>query len=167
MVHRAMVLLVALAMGLAACSSDSESGDIAFEYTFDMSTEAGIWIASGEAIDNGLICSHATAVSGEFEDEDGNVRTFEELDVLNQGSEPFVSIDAEQMQCDDGSGSFTLRLINAVDPAVEESHGVVGTTWTITGGTGYDDLTGDGDSDLPQFRDVEMALTGSGSITTG
>ena len=167
MVHRSLVLLFALAVGLAACSSDSESSDIAFEYTFDMSSETGAWIASGEAIDNGLICSQATAVGGEFEDENGNIRTFEQLDALNQGSEPFVSVDAELMQCDDGTGSFTLRLINEVDPAVEESHGIVGTTWTITGGTGYEDLEGDGGSDLPQFQDVQMALTGSGSVTAG
>jgi hypothetical protein len=162
-----MILSLTLVMVLTACSSASESGDVAFEYTFDMSTETGVWVASGEAIDNELICSQATAVGGEFEDENGNVRTFEELDALNQGSEPFVSVDAEEMECDDGSGSFTLRLINDVDLTVEEAHGIVGTTWTITGETGYDGLEGEGDSAPPEFEGVEMALTGSGSVTNG
>lgn len=137
-----------------------------FEYTFDLATETGEWIATGEAIDNGLLCARATSVGGEFEDENGNVRTFEELDALNQGSERFVSVDAEQMQCDDGSGDFTLRLINEVDPTNPDRHGIVATTWTVTGGTGYNDIHGSGDSSLPEFPATNMELTASGSITT-
>ena len=77
-----------------------------------------------------------------------------------------MSVDAEQMECDDGSGNFTLRLINEVDPMKSDRHGIVATTWTITGGTGYDDVHGSGDSSLPEFPATSMELTASGSLTT-
>ena len=145
---------------------DKAAAIFEFEYAFDLSTEIGVWIATGEAIDSGLLCARATAIGGEFEDENGNIRAFEELDALNQGSERFVSVDAEQMECDDGSGNFTLRLINEVDPMKSDRHGIVATTWTITGGTGYDDVHGSGDSSLPEFLATSMELTASGSLTT-
>ena len=159
-------LLLGLLVLTAACSSGSESGDIAFDYTFDLSTASGVWVARGEAVDNGSLCSRATTIGGDFEDENGNIRTFEELDALNQGSEAFVSVDAEHMMCDDGSGDFTLRLINEVDPTNPDRHGIVATTWSITGGTGYADVQGDGESSLPEFPAANMELSASGSITT-
>ena len=157
------VLLGALLV--AACSSSADS-DVSFEYTFDLPTELGAWVATGAAVDEGLVCPQATTVSGEFEDENGEIRTFEELNALNQGTEPFISVDAEQMRCDDGSGEFTLRLINEVDPTVTDNHGVIDVTWTITGGTGYEDLEGDGESDVMTFSGDTMAVTASGSLSS-
>lgn len=152
------------ALFVAGCSSSSDA-DVSFDYTFDLPSEVGAWAASGAAVDEGLVCPEAATVSGQFEDENGEIRTFEELDALNQGTEPFISVDAELMRCYDGSGEFTLRLINEVDPTSSANHGIIGVTWTITGGTGYESLEGDGESDVLTFSGDMMTVMASGSLS--
>ena len=148
---------------LGGCSSNSLSGPIEFVHTFDRPSETSTWAANGEAIDIGLLCQSATGFLPSFEDENGNVRTLEELEELNQGSVPFVSVSVEQMACNDGSGNFTLRFINQVDPTTAE--GIVGVTWAIDGGAEYDDMAGSGSSELPQSRGNIIVWTASGTMT--
>ena len=163
---RRSATLVCLLMLIAGCSSSSTSGDIAFEHVFDMPTETSVWTATGEAIDNNLLCPAATGVSQGFEDADGGVRMPPDIGALYEAGDPFVNVSVEALTCDDGSGDFTLRLINEIDPSITDGVPVVASSWTITGGTGYDTTTGDGDNELPREEGASSIATGTGTITT-
>ena len=164
---RRFVILLSLLLLVVGCSSGSDSGDIGFTHVFDMPTETSVWTATGEAIDNDLLCPAATGVIEGFEDEDGEVRRPEEIGALYEAGEPFVNVSVELLTCDDGSGDFTLRFINELDPAISDGPPVVASTWTITGGTGYDTTEGDGDSDLPEQQGPTSAQSATGTITNG
>lgn len=153
-----------LLMSVAGCSSSALSGPIEFVHTFDGPSETSEWLATGEAIDEGLLCPSATGFLDAFEDENGNARTPEELDDLNHGSVTFVSVSVEEMVCDDGSGNFALRIINQVDPT--GTGGVDSATWTVVGGAEYDGITGSGAIDTSQFQGSTAEFTGSGTVTT-
>jgi hypothetical protein len=71
------------------------------------------------------------------------------------------------MTCDDGSGEFTLRFINDLDPTITDGEPVVSATWTITGATGLDNTDGDGDSGPPDPASQGFVYTGTGTITKG
>ena len=153
----ALLSLFVLATG---CSSGSDAGDIAFESVFSPSTEASVWTATGEAIDDGLLCAAATGVLEGFEDEDGGARTEDDLGSLFGAGEPFVSVSVDSMTCDDGSGEFTLRIINEVDPSKLDGTPILGSSWIITGGSGYDTTTGEGSAE-----ESGTGLQGTGTLT--
>lgn len=165
LMRRFMILLTLLLV--VGCSSGSDSGDIAFEHVFDFPTGTSVWSATGQAIDDGLFCSSATGVMEGIEDEDGNPRTFQEADALHDGTEPYVSVSVESMTCDDGSGDFTLRLTSELDPTLSSDpmEQQVSTTWTITGGTGFDGTTGGGDSERPEPQADSVVVNATGTIT--
>jgi hypothetical protein len=64
------------------------------------------------------------------------------------------------MTCDDGSGEFTLRFINEVDPSKSDGTPTTASTWIITGGSGYDTTTGEGNAE-----ESGTAFQGTGTIT--
>ena len=117
---RRFTFLVALLTLAVACSSGSDSGDIAFEYILDLPSETSVWTASGEVIDSGLLCPTAQGIIEGLEDENGNPRTPADVGALFEASEPFVSVSVELMTCDDDSGEFTLRFIHELDPTITE-----------------------------------------------
>jgi hypothetical protein len=163
---RRLIPFVLVVLMLPACSDSSdEVGSIAFEDVFDQPSETSAWTASGEAIDNGLLCPAATGTLEGFEGENGEARGPDEIGELYEAGELFVNVSVELMTCDDGSGEFTLRLINEIDPAISDGVPVVASTWTITGGSGYDSTAGDGDSELPQEDGASSAIKGTGIIT--
>ena len=164
---RRFVILLSPFLLVVGCSSGSDSGDIAFGHVFDMPTETSVWAATGEAIDNDLLCSAATGVIEGFEDEEGAVRMPEEIGAAYQAGEPFVNVSVELLTCDDGSGEFTLRFINELDPAISDGPPVVSSTWTIKGGTGYDTTEGEGDSELPEEQEQGSIQSATGTITNG
>lgn len=167
MLRRSVTLLVSLLLLLAGCSSRSDSGDVAFEHAFDMSNETSVWTATGAAIDNVLLCSAATGVIQGFEDQEGAVQTPDQIMALYEAGEPFVNVSVESMTCDDGSGTFTLRVINTIDPTISDGIPVTASRWTITGGAGYDTTQGDGDAELPEEQGQVSFQTASGTISTG
>lgn len=162
---RRFMTLLSMLLLVVGCSSGSDSGDIAFEHVLDMPTGTSVWTATGEAIDNDLFCSAATGVLEGFEDEDGATRMPEEVGALFEAGEPFVSVSVESMTCDDGSGAFTLRFINELDPSISEGEPVTDVTWTITGGSGYDTTSGEGDNELPQADGDSFFYNGTGTVT--
>ena len=157
---RQSLAVLSLLVLAAACSSGPEAGDITFESVFSPSTEESVWTATGAAIDDGLLCPSATGVLLGFEDEDGAARTEDDLGSLFGAGEPFVSVSVDSMTCDDGSGAFTLRFINEVDPSRSDATPIVSSTWTITGGSGYETTTGEGTAE-----ESPTAFQGTGTIT--
>jgi hypothetical protein len=51
-----------------------------------------------------------------------------------EAGEPFVNVSVELMTRDDGSGAFTIRFINDLDPTITDGEPVVAAAWTISGG---------------------------------
>jgi hypothetical protein len=141
---RRFMILLSLLLLVVGCSSGSVSGDIAFVHSLDTITGTSDWTATGEAIDNDLICSVATGEPKGFEDENGATRTLEDIKALFESGEPFVNVSVESMNCEDAYADFELRFINHIDPSIDD--GGIGTTWTITGGVGYETTSGEGPS---------------------
>ena len=165
MQRRSVTLLASALLLAAGCSSSSDSGEITFEHVFDMSTETSVWTATGDAIDSELLCREASGAVQGFEDEDGAVRMPEEIGALYETGDPFVNVSVESMTCDDGSGAFMLRFINEIDPAIADGVPVVASTWTITGGSGYDTTEGSGTNELPQQEGDKSTQNGTGTIS--
>ena len=164
MLRRSVILLTLLLV--AGCTSGGDSGDIAFTHAFDMPTETSVWAATGEAIDNDLLCSAATGMLQGFESEDGTSRMPEDIGSLYEAGDPFVNVAVESMTCDDGSGEFTIRLINEIDPTITGGVPVTASSWTITGGSGYDNTAGEGDNELPTEEGSTSVVEGTGTITS-
>jgi hypothetical protein len=162
---RQLMTLLSLLLLVVGCSSGSDSGDIAFEHVFDLPTDTSAWTATGEAIDKDLFCSAATGVLEGFENEDGATRTPEEVEALFEVGEPFINVFIESMTCDDGSGAFTIKFTNEMDPSKSYGEPVTEVTWTITGGSGYDTTSGEGDSELPHTDFDSFSYNGTGTIT--
>ena len=149
----------------SGCSAGGESAEISFEQSFSGPTQVSVFTATGEAIDEGFICAAATGIFVGNENEEGNALTDAENDAFYAGSERFVAVTVEEMTCDDGSGEFTFRVYTEIDPT-DPDYAPDGTTWTITGGRGYEATTGEGASSLPEFVGDGVAVwTASGDIT--
>jgi hypothetical protein len=161
--------LLGSAIWLAGCASDGGNGTgnapIEFEQTLTRPAQTTAFLASGKAIDDGRLCPRASGFYVGNEDGEGNELTEVASDALFSGSEPFVTVGVDAMTCDDGSGEFELRIWNEIDPS-DPDFVPDGTTWTITGGAGYETLRGEGVSSLPEFRDDGMVVwTGSGNVS--
>ena len=89
----------------------------------------------------------------------------EDIGTLFEAGEPFVSVAVESMTCDDGSGQFTLRFANEIDPSISDGEPVTKVTWTITGGSDYDTTSGEGDNEIPHTDGDSFFYNGTGIIT--
>ena len=158
-----VVAVVLGACGGASGGSTSTEADVAaisFEQSFDGPTQVSKFAASGQAVDEGLICAEATGAFVGNEDADGNTLTEEENAALYRGSERFVAVTVEEMTCDDGSREFVFRVFTEIDPA-DPDYAPANTEWTITGTS----TQGQGESSLPEIRDDGLFVwTGSGTI---
>ena len=133
------VLLVAVAMFVAGCSSETadtttaSSGDVTMTWVF----VSGEWpfkgpvTLTGSAVDDGVVCA-----SGQVDNS--------ALDEISRDDEGTTfRLDAE-VTCDDGSGSFFVRD----DAKQPRGGGDFFGVWTIESGTGnYAQLTGNGTSE--------------------
>jgi hypothetical protein len=78
-----------------------------------------------------------------------------------------VNVSVELMTRDDGSGAFTHRFINDLDPTITDGEPVAAATWTITGGSELDATGRDGDSRPPEPSRQVSIYNGTGTITNG
>jgi hypothetical protein len=89
------------------------------------------------------------------------------IGALHEAGEPFVNVSVELMTRDDGSGAFTHRFINDLDPTITDGEPVAAATWTITGGSELDATGRDGDSRPPEPSRQVSIYNGTGTITNG
>ena len=132
-------LTVLLLASLAACSSASD-GARDFELTVDLQRGA-LWQATGDAVDEGIICAQGTRVFiGWLDAEDGRelsfrewwqrVRALQELEDFEHLIDYHIVVEHS---CSDGSGSFTF---------LEDTRGG---GWHVVDGRGaYTTLSGTG-----------------------
>lgn len=125
-------ILLALAITLPAGAASPHKG-VNFEVETSLLGGPGPFVASGPAVDDGLMCNAGTVVNAS-----GKATGFSPRGFNFQGIKHFT--------CDDGSGEFFVNLQARIDFRK-------GTTfnWNVLGGTGdYEDLHGVGSgSGLP------------------
>jgi hypothetical protein len=129
--HRIVLIVSAISMG-AVMPAASASATTPSAVHFDVPTTFGAvnrFTASGAAVDNGLICSR-----GDVIDVIGKASGFQS----GLGGNFLV---VKEFVCDDGSGSFTVKLQVRLDFRA----GTDTFSWVILGGTSdYADLHGRG-----------------------
>lgn len=151
---RRMTLLSALIVVVAAGCSSSEP--LSFDLARPMAPPPVPVTISGEAVDEGLVCSDGTVPvgGGRMEDMEGNPLAGEQWEATFESAVENGAV-AEFMhwattECNDGSGSITIIEHWRYDFAVLDiesfgqgriNHG----TWTLEGTGDYESLTGSGD----------------------
>lgn len=171
MTHIRSVLGVAVLLAVPiGCGNDDDSGNdggATVNIVILEEVSGGAFTATGDAVDDGLVCAAGAARIVAFVDQE-------------TGDEPTASTTAllvdQQFTCDDGSGTFTLqetedlddptlipRLIESGEPFPEQD-------WTVSSGTGdYESLQGSGtfsgQAIEPGSETIRNTMTGS--MSTG
>ena len=132
----AAVLVVAMAApaGATPPSGVTFSEETIFEEGTSPPEGGGPFTATGDAVTEGVICD-----TGEQEDVSAVAVGFQNNKRVN------LQV-VKEFTCDDGSGSFMMKLqIKIVFPSEKNPAGSNTFNWVITGGTGaYEDLHGTG-----------------------
>ena len=151
-------------LGGDTASSGDEAGRIAFAVTNTVEDKP-LFAANGPAVEAGLICGTATGRWRQAEDSEGNVlEDWQITELWNRGT-PHVYADVFDMLCDDGSGSFTLRIFGEIDPSDPDySPETAEHTWTITGRSNYEGLSGEGVGSGEQNAFDVAVRSGSGRL---
>jgi len=144
-IARYSIVLLTVVVVTAGCTSDeSKDMDISFETRYYSATAQNDWVATGTAVDEGVICASATGTGGHFENTDGSELTEAELGRLNDGTDPFTWVGIGEFRCDDGSGSFSMRTVfEAENPAAF----LLSSTWELEGGENYGGVSGEGEDE--------------------
>lgn len=157
----AVVGLLATSCGDDASDDGTEDRDITFEVTSYPETAESEWVATGAAVDEGLLCPQAAATGmDEFEYPDGSELTVAELEQLNNVPEPFSYVAIAEYVCADGTGLFTIRAINDVE---DPTTFTLTMTWQLQGGDGYEGVTGEGQNDDLSFETEGQPIVIKGS----
>lgn len=124
-------------LALGACSSDDEAGDalgLELVTAADFDAEVYTFDASGESVEEGLMCSAGAWIWHGNETPGGDVFTDEALAGLWDAGEPFEMVVVNEYECEDGSGSIVVAEQSTVDPAAPEQSGEVVGSWTVRSG---------------------------------
>ena len=129
--RRILVLIMALAvmLALAVPAGATQPSGVNFEVEMSLLGDPSPFVASGPAVDSGLMCSE-----GEVLQVFGKTTGF-------QSAKGYVNFQAvHQFTCDDGSGDFLVKL------QVRFNQNGDNFQWNILSGAGdYEDLHGTGD----------------------
>lgn len=156
---------LALLVVVAGCSS-GDVASVTFSHPQEGTGEIGVTVtASGEAVDQGLVCPESTQSTPRLYDMSGEEISesdwFEMFDAAMDGGTVAEMVDRRVWTCSDGSGSFDMAHETRFDFSVFDFDGQqdVG-TWDIEGGTGsYSGLSGSGDVVL-DFATETVTFTG-------
>lgn len=140
------VAAAVFAVVLTACSSSSEP--MAVEFVVPLSLGSGQ--VTGQATDEGMICTEGTLTRLKMENSNGELITEEEgMRLWDEAAGSGATLEMilyEEFNCSDGSGSISLLSSNVVQPSALDFDGAndVG-TWEIQSGTGkYEGYSGEG-----------------------
>ena len=143
----AVVVSIGL-LALGACSSDDGAEEFSFELTeiADFDVEVYTFEASGDSVEEGLMCAAGDWVWHGNETTDGEVMTDQMLHELSEGSDPWEMVVVSEYVCADGSGSITVANRHTVDLDADRSGEVIG-SWTVRAGE-VDGTAIDGSGDV-------------------
>ena len=150
--RRVVGLAVVALVVLVGCSSDdSMAVEVTIVYPgYEFSQPVPtLFSASGVAVDEGVVCESGTMEVDHFESPEGVTITSEEGGALHEAARAdggvMDSYAVQEFVCDDGSGTFLMKLYSRVDfakPGAEQDT----PTWEVENGTGdYASLSGSGD----------------------
>ena len=170
--RRSMGLAAALlVVALVGCSS-GDSISIKVTYRSDGEGPSAVpFRASGEAVEAAVVCESGTMEQVHFESPEGEVITTEEgveLYEATRASEGTMdTYFVQEFICDDGSGTYTIKMHYRDDYAKPESQQDI-PTWEIENGTGdYADLSGSGDASDGSLLGGDPVVLYSGEVQTG
>lgn len=166
-----IVLIAALLLSAAACSSTSE---FAVEFTVTEIPEAELnqidggcsgtgtppcigwaFTATGEAVDEGVVCPAGDVWWLGNETPDGDPLPDDQIAAQVDAGEIFPIVTTHDYECADGSGIIDLKNTINFDPAALAMDSA---TWSIDSGTGsFANLTGSGE----MIEDETQILTGT------
>ncbi|MDJ0769992.1 MAG: hypothetical protein QNJ12_14420 [Ilumatobacter sp.] len=141
-----------LALVLAACSSGAEP--LAFDLSRPMQPPPVLFTISGEAADEGVVCSNGTVDDTGLEDMSGNLIDLaawaQMFDAAMETGSVAEATSVLNVECADGSGSLTITEhvrfdFGVLDVETMGSGRVENGTWTLEGTGDYEDLTGSGE----------------------
>ena len=168
----AVALLLVAPVG---CSTDdSMAVEIAITYPPNFGPHYPVptlFSASGVAVDEAVVCESGTMELDHEESPEGVTITSEEGGALYKAARAdegvMDSYRVEEFVCDDGSGTFTMKLPSRVDFAKPESEQDPN-TWEIENGTGdYADLSGSGERSMTGRGNEEAVEVFTGQVQTG
>ncbi len=135
-----------------------------------------LFSASSVAVDEGVVCESGTMEVDHFESPEGVTITSEEGGALHEAARADGSVmdsyAVQEFVCDDGSGTFLMKLHSRVDFAKPEAEQDT-PTWEIENGTGdYEGLSGSGDMTneprpTPGTASLVEAQVYTGQVQTG
>ena len=147
--RRSMALVAALlAMALVGCSSgDAISIEIFYVEAEGFGTVP--FRASGVAVEEAAVCESGTTTRGHLESPEGEIITLDEAGELYEAAWVDGGVvdlySVQEFVCDDGTGTFVLKVRTRGDSAKPFSEQDI-PTWEVESGTGdYTDLSGSGE----------------------
>ncbi len=158
-----------LVVALVGCSSGDS---ISLEVSYPADGEGAVpFRASGEAVDEAVVCESGTMEQVHFESPEGEVITSEEGAALYEAARAaegtMDTYFVQEFICDDGSGTFTMRIHSRADFAKPESQQDI-PTWKIENGTGdHTNLSGSGDTSDESLLAGDAVVLYSGEVQTG
>ena len=160
-------IAVAIVMVAAGCSSGSGGLPVEISTVSDSDSPEMSFTASGEAVDQGVLCASGTGEWTGNRTIDGDPLSDEAMAELFDGGEVYTIIVGHEYVCADGSGTFVVDTYPEIDPSLDQDVPVTSVDWEITGGTGdYASLTGSGETpdDVEPARFEEVLV---GTVSAG
>lgn len=144
-------VMACLLTGLFPLVGCSTEGDLAVEIVPNADFEAGVFTftATGEAVDEGLMCDSGDWIFLGNETVDGDPMPDSMIGELIEAGEDFEMVSVGEFDCADGSGSIVIpeqSIVDPSDPTGAEPGQVVGTWEVRSGSINGDPLEGGGDT---------------------
>ena len=168
---RGLMALGLLAVMLVGCGSGSPAGlSLELEPQADFEAETYTFTASGEAVEDGVMCDSGAWIWVGNETADGEAMPGSMIEEMVQAGGDFTMVVINEFACEDGSGSIVVAeqsTIDASNPAYTDPGARVG-TWVVRSGSingdrieGGGDVIGGGDMQVSgQQSWLEGSLTG-------
>lgn len=139
-----------LAVSISGCGDDtSDANGVEIAPQADFEADAYTFTATGDAVDEGLMCGSGDWIWIGNETVDGDPMSNQDIAGLVDAGEPFEMVSVNEFVCSDGSGSITVADRGTVDPA-NPSFSEPGTTtgsWVVRSGSiGGTSIVGSGDT---------------------
>lgn len=170
---RAMAVLGVLVVLVAGCGGDASGGlDVEIIPQADFGTDTYTFTASGEAVDEGLMCDSGTWSWLGNETVDGEEMPNSMIDELVRAGEDFEMVVVNEFDCEDGSGSIVVAgrsTVDASNPGYAGEPGSTVGTWVVRSGS-IDAAPIGGSGDIVSGGDIQVSGEQSwltGSLTAG
>jgi hypothetical protein len=169
---RAVAVVGVLVVLVVGCGGDASGGsDVEIVPQADFETETFTFTASGDAVDEGLMCDSGTWLWLGNETVDGEAMPNSMIEELVQAGDDFEMVVVSELDCEDGSGSIVVAersTVDASNPGYAGEPGSTVGTWVVRSGS-IGGATIGGSGDIISGGDIQVSGEQSrltGSLTT-